>query len=117
MIIRKLENNKIKLIELGYNQEQEQDFIKLNESSGFMLVDSLPYSEAYPEYSNWKWQNGQIVVDDAENEKQFVADKIKEYKKFLADTDYKMTSDYDKDVTEITALRAEAREYIRSHED
>lgn len=117
MIVRKLENGKVVQIQLGYNQEQEKEFMDMNPTGGFMLVDSLPYSEEYPGYDNYKWQNDEIVIDNDENEKQFVADQIKQYKKYLADTDYKMTSDYDKDVTEVIALRAKAREYIRSHED
>ena len=36
-------------------------------------------------------------------------------KQYLIDTDFKMTVDYDKDVTEIKAKRAEAREFIRAN--
>lgn len=113
MIVRKLPNGKVVHIELGYNQEQEEEFIQMNPTGGFMKVDSLPYSSNYPEYSNYKWQNDAIVIDDAENEKQYISDKVQEYKNYLAATDYKMTADYDKDITEVKELRQEAREYIR----
>jgi len=83
MIIRKLENNKIVVIELGYNTEQEQEFIELNQTGGFMLVDGVPYSEAYPEYSNYKWESDAVVVDDVENEKQHIAKQVQEYSYFL----------------------------------
>ena len=115
MIIRKLENNKIVVIELGYNTEQEQEFIELNQTGGFMLVDGVPYSEAYPEYSNYKWESSSIAVDDVENEKQHIAKQVQEYKDYLAETDFKMTADYDQDTTEVSELRQEARVFIRSN--
>ena len=115
MIIRKLENNKVVVIELGYNTEQEQEFMELNQSGGFMLVSELPYSEAYPEYSNYKWESGLVVVDDVENEKQHIAKQVQEYKDYLAETDFKMTADYDQDTTEVSELRQEARAFIRSN--
>ena len=37
-------------------------------------------------------------------------------KQYLIDTDFKMTADYDKDVTEIKAKRAEARAFIRAND-
>ncbi len=39
--------------------------------------------------------------------------KRKEALAYLASTDYMMTADYDKDTTEVRALRAEARNVIR----
>ena len=117
MIIRKLENNKIVVIELGYNAEQEQEFIEINQTGGFMLVDSLPYSDAYPEYSNYKWESGATVVDDVENEKQSTATRVQEYKDYLTKTDFKMTADYDQDITEVSELRQAARDFIRSNSE
>jgi len=116
MIVRRLENNKIVVVELGYNSDQEKEFVDLNTSSGFMLVDSLPYSEAYPEYNNCKWENDSIVVDDVENEKQHIAKQVQDYKDYLTATDFKMTADYDQDVTEVRTLRQQARDYIRLHD-
>lgn len=40
--------------------------------------------------------------------------KRQEAKAYLASTDYMMTADYDKDTTEVKALRAEARAVIRA---
>jgi hypothetical protein len=47
---------------------------------------------------------------------QELAIKIAESKKYLADTDFKMTVDYDKDITEVKIKRAEARGFIRANE-
>jgi len=116
MIVRILNNNRVVPIELGYNSEQEQEFIELNGSNGFMIANSLPYSTEYPEYSNYKWENDSIVVDDEANEKQFISDKVKEYKEYLNSTDFKMTADYDQDTTEVRVLRQQARDYIRLHD-
>ncbi len=116
MLVRKLDTNKVVIIDLGYDSAQEQRFLAINQNSGYMVVDTLPYSEAYPEYSNYKWENESIVIDDIENEKQYVKYRVQEYKDYLNQTDFKMTSDYDQDVTEVKVLRAEARTFIRSNE-
>jgi|13_taG_2_1085334.scaffolds.fasta_scaffold05409_3 hypothetical protein len=113
MIVRRLDNNKIVVVELGYDSTQEQEFIELNEASGFMCIDSLPYSNAHPEYNNCKWENNQIVVDDVENEKQYIAKQVQEYKDYLTVTDFKMTADYDQDTTDVKILRQQARDFIR----
>ena len=47
---------------------------------------------------------------------QELANKIAEAKKYLSDTDFKMTLDYDKDVSEVKIRRAEAREFIRANQ-
>jgi hypothetical protein len=39
--------------------------------------------------------------------------KRQEARAYLVSTDYMMTADYDKDTTEVKALRAEARQVIR----
>lgn len=116
MIVRKLDNNKIVQIQLGYTSKQEEEFIELNASSGFMKIENLPYSEEYPEYSNYKWENGAIVVDNVENEKQYIANQVQEYKEYLKSTDFKMTADYDQDTAEIKVLRQQARDFIRLYD-
>ena len=40
--------------------------------------------------------------------------KRQEARDYLASTDYMMTADYDKDTTEVKALRAEARQVLRA---
>ena len=40
--------------------------------------------------------------------------KRQEARAYLASTDFKMTADYDKDTTEVKALRAEARKVLRA---
>lgn len=55
------------------------------------------------------------------NKEQILEQKIGEAKAYLASTDYKMTVDYFATLTEaeqveITAKRAEAREFIRTNE-
>ncbi len=47
---------------------------------------------------------------------QELDNKIREAKKYLSDTDFKMTLDYDKDVSEVKIKRAEAREFIRANQ-
>ena len=47
---------------------------------------------------------------------QELYNKMREAKKYLEDTDFKMTLDYDKDVSEIKVKRAEAREFIRANQ-
>jgi hypothetical protein len=42
--------------------------------------------------------------------------KIAEAKAYLEATDFKMTVDYDEDVTEVKLKRQEAREFIRANE-
>ena len=115
MLVRKLDNNKVVIIDLGYNSAQEQEFLAINQNSGYMVVDTLPYSETYPEYSNYKWEADAIVVDDVENEKQFTANRVQEYKDYLTKTDFKMTSDYDQETAAVIILRQEARDFIRSN--
>jgi hypothetical protein len=44
---------------------------------------------------------------------QVQATKLAEAKAYLASTDYMMTSDYDKDTTEVRILRQQARDTIR----
>ena len=52
-----------------------------------------------------------------ENEyKQTLEYKLTEAKAYLASTDFKMTSDYDQDSTEVKVKRQEAREFIRANE-
>ena len=116
MLVRKLDTNKVVIIDLRYTPAQEQKFLNVNQNNGYMVVTSLPYSEAYPEYSNYKWENNSIVIDDIENEKQYVRYRVQEHKDYLNQTDFKMTSDYDQDVTEVKVLRAEARTFIRDNE-
>lgn len=48
--------------------------------------------------------------------KQELDNKIAEAKKYLEDTDFKMTLDYDKDVAEVKVKRAEARQFIRDNQ-
>jgi hypothetical protein len=42
--------------------------------------------------------------------------KVTEAKAYLEATDFKMTVDYDEDVTEVKLKRQEAREFIRANE-
>ena len=66
---------------------------------------------------------GDIAYDKDENIVEYDLDlvqaeeaqeaKRQEALAYLASTDYMMTADYDKDTTEVKALRAEARQVIR----
>ncbi len=49
------------------------------------------------------------------NEKELLKASIIEARKYLADTDFKMTTDYDEDTTAIRVKRAECRLLIRTN--
>jgi hypothetical protein len=56
----------------------------------------------------------QVTYDlDLVQAEQAAEAKRQEALAYLASTDYMMTADYDKDTTEVRALRAEARNVIR----
>ena len=50
-----------------------------------------------------------------EQAQQIIDKKVAEAKQYLASTDFKMTTDYDEDVSDIKVKRAEAREFIRAN--
>ena len=52
-------------------------------------------------------------INPPKTEAQILSEKVAEAKQYLADTDFKMTVDYDKDVTDVKIKRQEAREFIR----
>ena len=59
---------------------------------------------------------------EAERVARELAKQVQEKKKYLSETDYKMTVDYfttltEEEQVELTSLRAEAREFIRINED
>lgn len=54
-------------------------------------------------------------INPPKTEAMILAEKVAEAKQYLADTDFKMTTDYDEDVTDIKAKRAEAREFVRAN--
>ena len=59
-----------------------------------------------------------VVVEDAYiygDEALEVRANLLYSQQYLADTDFKMTADYDKDVSDIKAKRQEAREFIRAN--
>lgn len=66
------------------------------------------------------YENGEFIVKDfrtaEEIAEQELKAKIAEAKAYLLSTDFKMLSDYDKDVTEIKSKRAEARDFIRDND-
>ena len=54
-------------------------------------------------------------LQDADYIQQGIDKQMNEYQAYLTATDFKMTVDYDQDITEVTTLRAEARTYIRGN--
>ena len=77
----------------------------------------------YKLYPNVTVIRGDVAYDKDENIVEYdlalvQAEEALEAKRqealaYLASTDYMMTADYDKDTTEVKALRAEARQVIR----
>lgn len=73
MIIRVLDDNKVKFIPVS--PDQEDTFIELNPTGGFKKIDrsSLPNAQ----YGNYMWDGSQVVVDeDAEAQSAAVQYKI-----------------------------------------
>jgi hypothetical protein len=87
MLIRKLEDNTVVVISLGYTHEQEQQFIVINPTGNFSIVDTLPDSL----YGKWKEVDGVIVADtDAEN--KFMQDNENDSNRaYLVETDWYIT--------------------------
>jgi len=56
------------------------------------------------------------LVDRTYTQEQLLELEINKAKRYLRETDYMMTSDYDKDITEVKIKRAEARALIREYE-
>ena len=66
MIGRILENSKIVFISLPFNNKEQDLFIEKNPTGGFIKIDTLP--EQLGGGSNYKWLNGEVVVDEEEND-------------------------------------------------
>ena len=65
--------------------------------------------------------DGNLPVEKIDSEEELallkMLDDVFNARSYLRDTDYKMTSDYDKDITEVRIKRAEARALIRQYEE
>lgn len=111
MLIRKLEDNTITVLSLGYTSEQEQQFLNKNPTGGFSIVDTLPDSL----YSRWKEVGGNIVVD-TEAEAQFLRDNENSInRQYLAATDWYITRNTETGIVvpaDILTKRQVAREAI-----
>jgi len=116
MIVRKLDNDRVIVIHLGLDPSQEEEFISINQTGGFMLIDNLPEQ---PEMGlNYRWDGSNVVVDEETNSVDLITLKVESYRAYLNSTDFKFTTDYDNadgDVEETATLRGEAREYIRTN--
>lgn len=55
------------------------------------------------------------IPTEAELALEILRAKIVEARAYLTSTDFKMTTDYDEDVTDIKAKRTEARAFIRAN--
>lgn len=101
---------------------------KLNKNSVTRLVDGafVPFASGnadYEEYKQWLADGNTPEPEFIEEELQITSihKQIQEAKTYLANTDYKMTVDYFATLTEaeqvqLTQLRAETREFIRTNE-
>jgi hypothetical protein len=82
-------NNQLHVIDEAFTHLLTEGCIEItNEEAEAIRVSQLP------------------IIDPLEAKRQ-------EARAYLASTDYMMTADYDKDTTEVKALRAEARQVIR----
>jgi hypothetical protein len=111
MLIRKLEDNTVVVISLGYTYEQEQQFIAINPTGNFSIVDTLPDSL----YSKWKEVDGVIVVD-ADTENKVMQDNENDNNRaYLVETDWYITRNTETGVAipaDILTKRQTAREAI-----
>jgi hypothetical protein len=74
----------------------------------------IPNIERDDKFSKIVFVDGVLVLEvDAEAK---LTSDIAEAKAYLESTDFKMTVDYDEDVTEVKLKRKEAREFIRANE-
>jgi hypothetical protein len=117
MLIKILPNNEVKLINLNYNETQENKFVELNQNAGFKKIDSLPFSE----YGFYKWCEieNKVIEDIEANSRYKLSLEVELKKQFLRDTDFKFLGDYDKEDVELAEIRLErsiARQFIRENE-
>jgi|3_EtaG_2_1085321.scaffolds.fasta_scaffold51807_2 hypothetical protein len=98
MIGRILENNKIIFISLPFNNEEQDLFIEKNPTGGFIKIDTLP--EQLGGGSNYKWLNGEVVVDEEENDlyasQEYARNRKAEYDQL---NQFEMQFDDDRDST------------------
>jgi hypothetical protein len=87
MLVRKTSNNKIIPIQVGYSSKEEQEFININPTGGFLLVESLPVSI----FQKWKEVDGRIVADTEEEAVVEQEVNNKENRAYLASTDWYIT--------------------------
>ncbi len=93
------------------------------QGQGYLLNGSMgvPKADGNREYElikQWLSEGNTPEPEFTEEEiaKQELDKQISEAKQYLEATDFKMTTDYDKDVTEVKIKRAEAREFIRANQ-
>ena len=89
-----------------YKQNNEVYAYELDGSQDHLIGDKVPMTA----------EEVEAHINPPKTEAQILAESIAEAKAYLASTDFKMASDYDEDVTEIKAKRAEARALIRGAE-
>jgi len=62
MIVRNVDG----IVKIIFNVHDENEFMRLNPTGGFMQVDTLPYCR----YSNYKMDGDEIVVDTDKEEEE-----------------------------------------------
>jgi hypothetical protein len=90
------------------------DDIHDNIPKGAIAITDEQWLECINNQGARKFINGALVAYVASvTLEQVQATKLAEAKAYLASTDYMMTSDYDKDTSEVRILRQQARDTIR----
>ena len=84
--------------------DRVKDFFKQAQDGYILIGDGITQS--------FKYEPTPLPTQEELDIQELVV-KIAEAKAYLDSTDFKMTTDYDQDVTEVTILRAEARAFIR----
>ena len=81
------------------------------------IVDADIYDEALTmAFNHCNPENGTLDNVDYSSVDTRLIKEINKAKSYLKSTDFKMTSDYDQDVSEVIILRAEARLFIREND-
>jgi len=110
MIVRKLDDDKVVVIDLDYTVAQEQAFIVSNPTGGFMRLDNLPDQPDFGQ--NYKWSGSEVIVDEAANTAATQLITKKNSLAYLASTDWYITRHSETGTAipdDVLALRPQAR--------
>ena len=109
------------IISITNNTKDKKLTIELEDNSIKDYTDKESFITDFPELEAHWLALEESIKNSILTPEQEIANKVQECKAYLLSTDYKMTVDYfatlsEEVQNELTAKRAEAREYIRDNE-